>query len=55
MKLGRKISLLTNKKKKKKRKKENKKEEWVARVNKSKAILLTCESLYFILMREYEL
>lgn len=46
MKLAIKISML-------KYEKEKKKRETAARLNKSKAILLTCNSSYFLLMREY--
>lgn len=34
-------------------KRKKKKRESAARLNKSKAILLTCNSSYFLLMREY--
>lgn len=34
-------------------KRKKKKRELAARLNKSKAILLTCNSSYFVLMREY--
>lgn len=52
VKLEGKMPLLKNKKGKKGEKKK-KKEEWAARLNKSKATLLTCKSSYFLLMREY--